>query len=347
MKRLPFLFALITMVACKPDPSFTNNDGHSHNHYNLNMPAGLPPMFIPADNPMTVEGVALGKKLFYEPRLSANNAMSCASCHQFKNYFVDSNKQFSTGVDNIAGTRNSMPLFNIGYAKKFFWDGGATDLESQVIGPIMNPIEMHETMGNVISKLQADAEYPSLFKKAFGSDIITSKMIMQAVAQFERTMISANSKYDKYKRGELSLTAQEMRGLAVYLDDTKGDCVHCHTIGSTFTDFDFRNTGLDSIPIDKGRGLITLLPSDDGKFKTPSLRNIEMTSPYMHDGRFTTLRQCIEHYNKNFKYTANLATELKVLPKNRMTEADIDDLIAFLQTLTDTEFLNKIELDKE
>ncbi|HOZ51934.1 MAG TPA: cytochrome c peroxidase [Chitinophagaceae bacterium] len=348
MKFLIPASILLFLVSCKPDPSFTAyaDDGHNHTHYNLNIPAGLPAMEIPADNPMSVEGVALGRKLFYDNILSANNTQNCGSCHQLGNYFVDSNKQFSTGVDNIQGTRNSMPLFNIGYAKRFFWDGGAANLESQVIGPITNPIEMHETMENVINKLQSHPQYPTLFKAAFGTDIINSKMIMQAVAQFERTLISANSKFDKWKRGEVSLTAQEELGMNLYQSETKGDCVHCHSLGSTFTDFEFRNTGLDSIPVDKGRALITFLKTDEGKFKTPTLRNIEMTSPYMHDGRFTTLRECVQHYNKNFKYTENLAAELKNLPKNRLNESEVDAIIAFLLTLTDHDFINNPNFDK-
>lgn len=345
MKQFAVVLFMVSLYSCKPDPSFVVNDGHTHTHYNLNIPAGLPAMPIPADNPMTVEGVALGRKLFYDNILSANNTMNCGSCHQLKNYFIDSNKQFSVGIDHVAGTRNSMPLFNIGYSPKFFWDGGAADLESQVMGPITNPVELHETMANVVAKLQADALYPSLFKKAFGTDVVSSKLIMQAIAQFERTMISANSKFDKVQRGEATFTAQEARGRDLYLDANKGDCVHCHGFGSTFTDFEFRNTGLDSIPVDKGRARITLLPTDEGKFKTPTLRNIAMTAPYMHDGRFLTLKTCIEHYNKNFHYTANLAAELKNLPKNRMTESEVDDLEAFLKTLTDEEFIHNTALD--
>lgn len=345
-KHLIFGILLLQLASCKVDPLPELGDGHEHSHYNLDIPAGLPPMPIPADNPMTVEGVALGRKLFYDNILSANNTMSCASCHQLRNYTVDSNLALSVGIDGIAGTRNSMPLFNIGYSKTFFWDGGAPNLESQVLGPIANPVELHADINQVISKVQSHPEYPSLFKKAFGTDIVSSKLLMQAIAQFERTMISANSKYDQWKRGETVLTAEEMRGLAVYESDTKGDCVHCHGIGSTFTDFEFRNTGLDSIPVDKGRALITLLASDEGKFKTPSLRNITKTPPYMHDGRFKTLRECIDHYNMNFHYTKNLSPELKDAIKGRMSEQDISDLIAFLRTLTDYEFINNKNLDK-
>jgi cytochrome c peroxidase len=160
------------------------------------------------------------------------------------------------------------------------------------------------------------------------------------LAQFQRTLISGNSKFDRWRRGEVSFTDQETRGMNVYIAEEKGDCTHCHSYGSTFTDFGFRNTGLDSIPVDKGLALVTKLSSDEGKFKTPTLRNIAKTAPYMHDGRFQTLRECIQHYNKNFHYTANLAFELKTVTKNRMNDADIDDLIAFLNTLTDEEFIN-------
>jgi cytochrome c peroxidase len=346
MKYALLFFIMISYSACKIDPAFLNSDGHSHTHYDLNIPAGLPSMKIPADNPMSVEGIALGRKLFYDNILSANNTQNCGSCHQLRNYFVDSNKRYSTGIDQVEGTRNSMPLFNIGYAKNFLWDGSSSSLEEQVIFPITNPVEMHETLPNVVAKLQAHPEYPSLFKVAFGSDIITAKEVMYAIAQFERTLISANSKFDKWKRGEVSFTEQETRGLNVFLDMGKGDCTHCHSYGSTFTDFEFKNNGIDSIPIDKGRALVTKLASDEGKFKTPTLRNIEKTAPYMHDGRFKTLREVIDHYNKNFFYTANLAPELRTIPKNRMTEQDIDDIIAFLKTLTDEEFIQNPLFDK-
>lgn len=341
-----FLFCLIIFSQCKVDPNTQAGDGHNHTHYDLNIPAGLPPMKIPANNPMSVEGIALGRKLFYDNLLSANNTMNCGSCHQLRNYFGDSNLAFSIGIDGLPGTRSSMPLFNVGYSKTFFWDGGAADLESQVLGPIGNPLELHTDIGSVVKKLQQDALYPSLFKKAFGSDIVSSQLVMFAIAQFERTLISANSKFDKWKRGETTLTAEEQRGMDVYTNMNKGDCTHCHSFGSTFTDFEFRNTGLDSIPIDKGRYLITLNNDDEGKFKTPSLRNIAVTAPYMHDGRFTSLRQCIDHYNNNFYYTKNIAPELSHAIKGRMTEQDINDLISFLNTLTDFDFINNKNFDK-
>lgn len=327
---------ILFINGCKKDDT---NPGPTP--YTLQIPEGMPAMNIPANNPLTVEGIALGRKLFYDPILSGNNTQSCASCHKQSYAFTDSTLQFSIGIDNVAGPRNSMPLFNLGWTNKgFFWDGGASNLESQVIGPIQNPLEMHETLPNAINELRASAEYPALFKAAFGTDSITVPLLMRAIAQFERTLISANSKYDKYMRGEATLSPQELNGLALYTAMDKGDCNHCHVLGSTFTDFEYRNTGLDSIPVDKGRALITLNPSDDGKFKTPTLRNIALTAPYMHDGRFSNLQQVMNFYNTGFHYTQNLDVNLQTAVKGRLNQQEINDIIAFLNTLTDTEFLS-------
>ena len=310
--------------------------------YTLVIPQGLPPMNIPSNNPLTVEGVALGKRLFYDPILSADNTQSCASCHLQETGFSETT-QYSTGIDGIEGNRNAMPLINLGWQTKFFWDGGANGLESQVIGPITNPIEMHETMENVVAKLNGHAEYPDLFKAAFGSADVSSQNIMRAIAQFERTLISGNSKYDQYIRGETFLSSQELNGLSLFTDMEKGDCSHCHSLGYTFSDFEFRNTGLDSIPLDEGRYLITLNQGDRGKFKTPSLRNVELTAPFMHDGRFQTLLECVQHYNTGFRYSANLDPNLSFAVKGRMTQQEMEDLVAFMETLTDLEFVNNPE----
>jgi cytochrome c peroxidase len=310
--------------------------------YTLVIPQGLPPMNIPSNNPLTVEGVALGKRLFYDPILSANNTQSCASCHIQETGFSETT-QYSTGIDGIEGNRNAMPLINLGWQTKFFWDGGANGLESQVMAPITNPIEMHETMANVVAKLNAHAEYPDLFKAAFGSDQVTSQNIMRAIAQFERTLISGNSKYDQYMRGDVLFTSQELNGKAIFEDMEKGDCVHCHSTGSTFSDFEFRNTGLDSIPVDEGRYMITLNASDKGKFKTPSLRNVELTGPYMHDGRFQSLLECVGHYNTEFRYAENLDPNLFFAVKGRLSQQEMEDIVTFLKTLTDMEFVNNLE----
>jgi len=336
------LYSLVALLqACKKEEEQTQTKS-GPTPYNLQVPSSLPSLAIPADNPLTVEGVALGRKLFYDPVLSGNNQQSCGSCHNQSYGFTDNNRQFSTGIDGLVGTRNSMPLFNIGYASGFFWDGGASSMESQVVGPITNPIEMHESLANCVSELQQDSIYPALFKKAFETDSITISLVMKAIAQFERTMLSGNSRYDKYMKGQATLTAQELNGKALFEDFTKGDCIHCHTLGRNFTDFTYRNNGLDSIPADSGRAKITLNPNDLGKFKVPSLRNIEVTAPYMHDGRFSTLQQVLTHYNTGFHFASNLDPNIRLAVKGRMTQQDMDDIIAFLRTLTDQDFLTNL-----
>ena len=344
MKTTHFKFQVICclfllLFACKKAPNNSVVD-KGLTPFVLNIPHGLPVMMIPSDNPMTVEGVALGKMLFHDPILSGNNKQSCASCHMRKFGFSDSTNQFSTGIDGLKGPRNAMPLINLGWASQFFWDGGAANLESQVVGPIQNPLEMHQDLSALLGELNAHQTYPELFKQVFGSSQISTSMVMRAIAQYERTLISGNSKYDQFKRGETVLSPSEMRGMNLFQNPNKGDCAHCHTMGGTFTDFVYRNTGLDSLAIDKGREAITLKPLDRGKFKTPGLRNIEVTGPYMHDGRFKTLEECVQHYNVGFHYTQNLDPNLVNTIKGRLNSSEVQDIVAFLKTLTDTEFLN-------
>lgn len=341
---LLFSFVILLVTSCSKDEDLMpHEDEHGHGtHFHIEEPDGFPEMEIPEDNETTVEGIALGRKLFYEKLLSGDNTMSCASCHRQSFAFSDTTTAFSIGIDGLPGTRNAMPVFNLGWTETgFFWDGGASDIESQVIGPIQNPVEMHEDLATAVAELQAHPEYPGLFHDAFGTNSITTAQVMKAIAQFERTMISANSRYDKYVRGEPGgwMNPQELSGMNLFSDMSKGDCNHCHVLGSTFTDFEFKNTGLDSIPVDQGRYLITLLNSDRGKFKTPSLRNIELTAPYMHDGRFQTLDEVIDHYNTGFRYAANLDPNLYFAVKGRMSAQEKADIIAFLKTLTDYEFL--------
>lgn len=338
-KHYRFLFSFVLLLAaasCRPGESAQPGP----TPYNLEIPSGLPAMSIPAENPLTVEGIALGRRLFYDSILSGNNRMSCASCHKQEFAFSDGNNALSTGIDGIKGTRNSMSLVNLGFQRKFFWDGGAADLESQVIAPIENPVELHQALPDMVAKLNAHPEYPALFKRAFGASAITTPMVMKAIAQFERTMISGNSKWDKFRRGQATLTDAEARGRTVFEEEEKGDCTHCHALGSTFSDFEFRNNGIDSISADAGRALITLLGVDSGKFKTPSLRNIALTAPYMHDGRFKTLEECIEHYNTGFRNAKNLDPSLSGKARSRLSAQDKADLLAFLNALTDNEFIH-------
>ncbi len=334
--------ALLTVQACKRKP----DEKPGLTAYKLDIPSGLPAMEIPEDNPLTEEGVALGRRLFYDPLLSGDNTMSCGSCHKQAFAFSDSSIQFSVGIAGAHGLRNAMPITNLGWQQKFFWDGGAADLESQVIGPIENHLEMKESLPHLVEELNAHKEYPALFEEVFGTRTITIPKVMKAIAQFERTLISGNSKWDQYKRGTASLTAAEARGRDVFEAEDKGDCTHCHSLGSTFSDFEFRNTGLDSISIDPGRAAVTGFPTDSGKFKTPSLRNIALTAPYMHDGRFKTLEECIEHYDNGFFFNTYIDGNIKRMKKHRMNAQEKADLLAFLHTLTDHEFIKNPKFAK-
>lgn len=315
--------------------------------YNLQIPATfqqfLPAPIIPADNPMTVEGVALGKKLFFDPRLSADLTQSCSSCHLPSQAFDDTNR-FSIGIDGIAGTRNAMPLFNHAWnlTNKFFWDGRATSLEEQALEPINNPIEMHDNWVNVTNKISADATYRTMFANAFGSVTIDSNLITKALAQFERTLISGNSKFDRFLLRQVSLTPSELSGFSLYMDESGGDCFHCHgdATNPLWTDNLFHNNGLDASFTDNGLGAITGNPVDNGKFKTPSLRNLIYTAPYMHDGRFRTLDEVLDHYSNGLQSSATVSPLLKNIANGgvQLTPQEKSDLKAFLLTLTDTTF---------
>ncbi|MEC9209771.1 MAG: cytochrome c peroxidase [Bacteroidota bacterium] len=306
----------------------------------IQTPTGFPNMNIPSNNPMTVEGVALGERLFKDPILSADNTQACINCHQQVSSFSDPN-QFSTGIDNIQGFRNASALINIGWNNSLNWDGSAATLEKQAFEPVVNPIEMHDTWPNVENKLNANAEYIQLFKEAFNIDYIDSTHVVMAIAQFERTLISVNSKFDKYLRGEELLTPSEFSGYAIF-NSEKGDCFHCHGT-QMFMDNSFHNNGLDIEPfLDLGLGKVTGNASDNGKFKTPTLRNIEFSAPYMHDGRFSSIEEVIEHYNSGGNYSSTVDPLMKKLGIGlQLTNQEKQDLIAFLKTLSDDNFISK------
>lgn len=360
-------FALITtisvMYGCKKDDEVNHQNGTTSvvptdttkpfttTPYLVQIPLGLPldyPVPSPLDNPLTVEGVELGRKLFHDKLLSKNEVQSCASCHNQLFGFTDDAKQFSLGASSQKGTRNSMPLFNLAYIEKFaktdhrfFWDGGAKNMESQVLGPITNPLEMEETLTNVIQKLQNHPQYPGLFKKAFGSDSITTAMLMKAIAQFERTIVSGETRFDYFKLfgDESKLTAQEKRGFLLFNDETKADCFHCHNLSGAFmSDFLFHHNGHQSS--DPGLGHITNNPEDNGKFRTPTLRNLVFTPPYMHDGRFATLEEVVEFYNSGAirSYPADPFITKHTNGLGLTTEEKAD-LVAFLKTMTDSSLL--------
>ncbi len=319
--------------------------------YVLDIPANLPQMIIPADNPLTVEGVKLGRHLFYEKRLSGNNTMSCASCHRPENSFSDP-AQFSTGIDGFQGPRNSMALVNLGWESRFFWDGRAQSLEAQVLHPVMDPLEMHDTWPNVVYKLQSDPAYEQLFDRAFGSPTVDSVKVAKAIAQFLRTLVSANSRFDKFIRGEMNLDIDEQLGFQLTLqeggDPANGqggqfgaDCFHCHPHGGgLFTDGIMRNNGLDASFTDLGLGGVTGLSQDMGKFKTPTLRNVALTAPYMHDGRFQTLEEVIDHYDSGGHPSSTVDPNMKFSEGGlQLTPEKKAQLIAYLHSLTDMDFV--------
>lgn len=304
----------------------------------------LPPV-IPGDNPQTVEGVALGKKLFFDPILSADNTQACASCHRPENAFTDPRK-FSIGIDGSVGKRNSMPLFNMAwnYNGEFFWDGSASSLEDQIFEPVTNPIEMNNTWLAATASLQNHPDYPELFERAFGTTTVDSVLVSKAIAQFMRTLISANSKFDRAQLGLVELTPQEENGLNVFLDEGRGDCFHCHGLPANplWTDNIYHNNGLDEDFNDLGRGNITGDPREFGLFKSPSLRNLKFTAPYMHDGRFETLEEVINHYSEGLQFSTTIDPLMKTINEGgvQLTENDKADLKAFLLTLSDDSFIN-------
>ncbi len=366
--------------------------------YPFPAPAHFPQPNLPADNPLTVQGVALGKKLFFETKLSGNNTQSCASCHQPEYAFANGGKAVSVGVDGKPGTRRAMPLFNLAWQSAFTWDGRRTRLRDQILAPIQDAHEMRQSLPQAVAKLQADTQYTQLFADAFNSSgydatrpvqtaisrsglrpqddwpkaikpafykpektlkaSIDANRIALAIEQYLLTLVSADAKFDRALRGEAQFTDEEKRGLLLFITEydpargkTGADCFHCHG-GNLFTDYQFRNNGLDAQSLyeaksgtnnglkDVGRFLVTGREADRGKFKTPSLRNVELTAPYMHDGRFCSLEDVMRHYNAGVQRSDTLDPNIAKHPEGGMglSDADVRALIAFLKTLTDARF---------
>lgn len=322
----------------------------------------FPNPIIPTDNPMTVDGVELGRRLFYDPILSGDSTMACAGCHAQSKSFTDS-IALSIGIDGVSGIRNSMPLINLAYNNKGFnWDGLAQTLEEQALEPVENVVELHATWGNVEDKLKRYNGYPTYFRKAFGIETkgeITRTLATKALAQFIRTLVSFQSKYDRslgvVPGNRPILTASELRGQILMTRET-GDlnqdkeCTHCHG-GTLYTDNTYRNNGLDNAPTlhdftDLGRGGVTGNQFENGQFRVPTLRNIVLTAPYMHDGRFATLEEVLDHYAAHVQLAenldVNLAARITANPPAPIsfTDQEKQDIINFLHTLTDTAFVN-------
>lgn len=316
----------------------------------------------PADNPTTKEGIALGKSLFSEKALSIDYTISCATCHNEKKGFADGLK-VSKGVNGVLARRNAPGLTNTAFQTRFFWDGRDTSLEEQSLHPIQDPIEMGLTLNEAIARLQSNRQYPDLFFKAFGSKTVTADRIAKALAQFQRSLVSFNTKYDRFLIDQYTPTPEEKLGMDLFFQHPDpfaglkgirgGNCGDCHLqrtlMGRQDGFFGFHNTGLTtSGSADKGLQQITGLASDFGKFKAPPLRNVALTAPYMHDGRFNTLEEVLDHYNAEDLFTRpnvdgliTLGTNQKFGQSLMLTEPEKKAIISFLHMLTDTTLVQK------
>ena len=350
------LLGLLFIVSCSEDTQIK-----SPTPYEFVPPALFGDNYqIPEDNPLTVEGVALGRHLFYDRILSRNNQVSCGSCHQQAKAFTDG-ARFGLGVDRQLTSKSSMSLVNLLWNSKFFWDGRAQSLEEQSLEPIEDHIEMDLPLDEAIQRLTTSDSYPQMFLEAFESEVITSDAIAKALSQFMRTLVSSNSKYDQYLLGEVEFTDQEKLGMDLFFTHPEpsiglrgANCGDCHLNILTSGDREgyegFHNNGLSTdVDLEDGLMGVTGNEKDKGKFKAPSLRNIALTAPYMHDGRFATLDEVLNHYNENIQSSTTLDVLItdatnnaeKSIPVNLgLSVTEKEAIIAFLKTLTDESFIN-------
>ncbi len=352
-KKLHLFFLLtiaVTILAegCKKKIT-TPEDEYLSGPYLLEY-GNLPAPNIPSDNLLTIGGVNLGRTLFYDKQLSGDNSLACAGCHDQKNAFTDTSR-FSIGIKGLSGKRQAMSVFNMAWnSNEFFWDGRAHLLRNQVLKPIGDELEMNETLDNVITKLKKDKLYPPLFKNAFGTEEINADRISFALEQFLHSVVSYNSKYDDFLAGNAVLNAEEERGRFLFFTEynpafpsqSGADCQHCHG-GVNFENDKYMNNGLDSDAefTDYGREKVTDKTTDRAKFKVPSLRNIALTFPYMHDGRFRTLEEVVDHYNLVTSSSTMDPSFQQQLPQGlQLSASDKAALVAFLKTLTDYTLIN-------
>lgn len=333
------LLVMVSVFSCSESSDIVKYEPVS---VDVEVPSNFPDMVYNLDNnPITEAGFELGKDLFYEGRLSSNDAIACAFCHEQAFAFTHHGHTLSHGVDGGVGTRNAQPIQNLAYQTSFMWDGAATHLDLQPIIPIISEVEMNETLSNVISKLEVDTDYQDKFTRAFEDGEVNTENMLKALSQFMVMMVSSNSKYDKYVRNEenVTFTTLEANGLNTF----QNKCATCHAT-DLFTDQSFRNSGLSINPLldDKGRYDILENTEDLYKFKVPSLRNAEVTYPYMHDGRFTTLEAVLDFYDSGAIDNGNVDPLLLREDGSygiTLSDYEKESLIAFLNTLTDTEFL--------
>lgn len=294
----------------------------------LQVAPGFPAVPVPEHNPLTVEKVQLGERLFFDPILSRDGTISCASCHDPDAAFADP-RALSIGVDGRVGLRNSPSLVNVAYQRLFFWDGGALSLEGQVLGPLEDKNEMDADLGEILDRLTTDASYKQQFEGVF-NEPPSIPALTQALAAFQRTLLSGGSPFDRFMQGDTrALTPAQQRGMTLF--DGKAGCRACHA-GVRLTDDTFRNNGLALVNADSGRARITLRPRDFAAFRVPSLRNLSLTAPYMHDGRLAMLEDVVTHYNQGGTQARNQDSAIQPL---HLTTTEKADLVAFLHALTD------------
>jgi cytochrome c peroxidase len=318
------IFASFSADTTPPETKFT-------------IPAGWPaPVYDFSKNPLSLSGFKLGRRLFFDPVLSRDSSISCAGCHLQFTGFTHADHSLSHGINGLKGNRNSLTIFNLAWNKSFMWDGGVNNLEVQPISPITNPVEMDNTMANAVASLKRSPVYRAKFAEAFGDSNITGQRLLKALAQYILMLESYNAKYDKYVRNESGdkMTPGELHGLSLF----RVHCSGCHT-EPLFTNNGFENNGLpvDTELHDTGRMRVTQNRNDSLKFKVPSLRNVAVSYPYMHDGRFHTLEAVIDHYTSGIVKSRTLSRQLQ--KPIVLSPADKKDLVDFLKTLTDREFL--------
>ncbi len=305
-------------------------------------PLGLPAVALPDDNPPTAQTIALGRKLYYDKALSVDNSIACASCHDPEAGFADPN-QFSEGVGGELGGRQAPPVMNAAYFTTQFWDGRAASLEEQAGGPVENPVEMAFTHEGVVERLSADSVYAELFREAWGEGPIVFDMVAKSIASFERTVLVGNSPFDRYMFGgdKEAMSAEAIRGLEVFTDPEKGNCEVCHEINeeggyALFTDNKFHNLGvgaeIDGSLADIGRFEISQVETDKGAFKTPHLRNIADSAPYMHDGHLKTLKEVVDFYVG--AGNSNDFRDKEIRELDHLSAQERADLIAFMESLS-------------
>jgi len=342
LRLLAGTMATVVAIGCsgapkeaqKAAPAAPQGETFTSGEYTMVLPLGLQAgaAYVPDKNPMSQLKIDLGHKLYFDTRLSRDGTISCASCHAPEKGFSDG-RPSSLGIGSQTGARNSPTVMNRLFSKEQFWDGRAADLEDQALGPIQNPIEMGHTLQGMISNVEKIQAYAPEFQAAFGSPGVNADRIAMAIATYERTVLAGNAPFDRYQAGDTTALSQSaVRGMSLFNDAQKANCVTCHA-GFNFTDESYHNigVGMDKPNPDWGRFSVSKSDFDKGAFKTPTLRNVTQSSPYMHDGSHATLLEVVNFYDKGGLKNQWLSKEIKPLG---LTDQDRADLVAFLESLT-------------